>query len=199
MSLTEILGFVTGAASVWLAAKDNVWNWPIGIANSVFFLFLFFTAGLYANSALQIFYILIGFYGWYEWLRGGEAKTRLDIARTPRSALPYLIGAVIAGTIVLIVVLDRLAGSTAPIWDGLTTALSLVAQYMLARKWPENWWVWITADVVYIVLYAYTGLYLTSVLYVIFLMMCVLGYRHWARTLQTTRQTVLEAGPAVSA
>ena len=197
MSLTEILGFVTGAASVWLAAKDNVWNWPIGIANSVFFLFLFFTAGLYANSALQIFYVVIGFYGWYEWLRGGEEKTELNISRTPRSALPYLIAAGLIGTIVLTIVLDRLAGSTAPLWDGLTTALSLVAQYMLARKWLENWWVWISADVIYIVLYAYTGLILTSVLYVVFLTMCVIGYRHWRRTLRTSRATVLEAGPAI--
>ncbi|HVF52583.1 MAG TPA: nicotinamide riboside transporter PnuC [Actinomycetota bacterium] len=197
MSLTEVLGFVTGAASVWLAARDNVWNWPIGIANSLFFLFLFFTAGLYANSGLQIFYIVIGFYGWYAWLRGGEAKTQLDISRTPRRALPYLVTAGLIGTIILTSALDRLAGSTAPLWDGLTTALSLVAQYMLARKWLENWWVWISADVIYIVLYANTGLLLTSFLYGIFLMMCVVGYRHWKKTWTATSQSVLEAGPAV--
>lgn len=199
MSLTEILGFVTGAASVWLAAKDSVWNWPIGIANSAFFLVLFAGAGLHANSALQIFYIVIGLYGWFEWLRGGEAKTKLDISRTPRRALPFLFGVAVVGTIALTVILDRLAGSTAPAWDGLTTALSLVAQYMLARKWLENWWVWISADVIYVVLYAYADLYLTSVLYSIFLMMCVAGNRRWTRTLRTNRQTALEPGAAVGA
>jgi nicotinamide mononucleotide transporter len=179
--LTEILGFVTGAASVWLAAKEHVWNWPIGIANSIFFLFLFFGAGLYANSALQLVYIVIGIFGWHEWLRGGEGGTKLVIRRTPRRTSLTLLGAVLIGTVMLTFILDRLAGSTAPLWDGLTTALSLVAQYMLARKWLENWWVWISADVIYVVLYAYAGLWLTSVLYVGFLVMCWIGFQHWKR------------------
>ena len=72
MDLVEILGFVSGALCVWLVARQNVWNWPIGIANNITFLILFWTAGLYADSSLQVVYVGLAVYGWWAWLRGGD-------------------------------------------------------------------------------------------------------------------------------
>jgi nicotinamide mononucleotide transporter len=82
--ITEMLGFVTGGWTVWLTVKENIWNWPIGIANSVFFLILFYRVGLYADSGLQIVYIILGFLGWYWWLYGGKDKTELKVENSDR-------------------------------------------------------------------------------------------------------------------
>ena len=82
--LTEMLGFVTGGWTVWLTVKENIWNWPIGIANSVFFLILFLHAKLFADSGLQAVYIVLGFLGWYWWLYGGKEKTKLPIGNVDK-------------------------------------------------------------------------------------------------------------------
>jgi nicotinamide mononucleotide transporter len=181
MDWMEGLGFVTGAVCVWLAARENIWNWPIGIANNIFYLIIFWRAGLYADSGLQVFYFAIGVYGWWKWAFGGAEHRELPASRT--SATTAMVLAVIgsAAAIVLYFVLRRYTNSTVPAGDAITTALSLVAQYMLGRKWLENWLVWITADVIYIGLYSYKHLYLTSLLYAIFIAMCVGGYRGWKR------------------
>jgi nicotinamide mononucleotide transporter len=82
MSWTEILGFVTGAASVGLAVRESVWNWPVGIANNIFFLVLFWNAKLYADAVLQVVYIAISVFGWWNWVRGGTGRSELPITRT---------------------------------------------------------------------------------------------------------------------
>jgi nicotinamide mononucleotide transporter len=187
MTESEVFGFLTGALSVWLTVKVNIWNWPVGIANSAFYLIVFFTAALYADAALQVVYIILGFLGWYWWLHGGNNRSQLPITRTrPLHAL-ILLALLAAFTYAETVFLVRINDS-APFWDALTTALSLVAQYMLTRKLLENWFVWITADVIYIALYLYKSLYLTSILYLIFMLMCVAGARQWLRAAREQQQ-----------
>ena len=180
--LTETLGFVTGGACVYLVVKENVWNFPVGIANNVFFLALFAGARLYGDAALQIVYVALGLQGWYLWLRGGRGRTALAVTRAPRRMLAGVAVFVVAGTAALTPAL-RAAGDSAPLLDALTTALSLAAQYLLNRKAVENWLLWITADVLYIYLYLARGLQPTAVLYFVFLCLCVAGLRNWLRTL----------------
>src|SRR5215212_2522244 len=180
-SLTEAVGFVTGALCVYLVVRENVWNFPVGIANSAFFLVLFAGARLYGDAALQIIYIALGFQGWYLWLRGGENRTPLNVERASRRLLAGVAAFVVAGTTGL-TFFFRYVNDSAPFLDALTTALSLGAQYLLNRKAVENWWLWMTADVIYIYLYAARGLHLTAVLYFVFLCMCVAGLRAWLRT-----------------
>lgn len=174
-----MLGFVTGAICVWFCVKENVWNWPTGIANNFFYIVVFWTSGLYADSLLQWIYIAISIYGWWNWLHGGEARSKLRISRAGFHGLSLYALLTVTGTFVFYELLRRYTNSTVPIWDGLTTAMSLIAQYMLTRKFVENWWFWITADLIYIVLYAYKRLFLTSLLYAIFLAMCIIGLRQW--------------------
>lgn len=180
--LTETLGFVTGAACVYLVVKENVWNFPVGIANNVFFLALFAGARLYGDAALQIVYVALGLQGWYLWLRGGRGRTALAVSRAPRRLLAGVVVFVVAGTAALTPAL-RAAGDSAPLLDALTTVLSLAAQYLLNRKVIENWLLWITADVLYVYLYLARGLQLTAVLYFVFLCLCVAGLLSWRRTL----------------
>jgi nicotinamide mononucleotide transporter len=181
MDITEVLGFITGAVAVWLTVKENVWNWPVGIANSAFYVVVFFHARLYADSSLNILYVVLGFLGWYWWLKGGERRSVLHVSRASKVSASVLAGIDVVATAGMTVFLAGVHDS-APFLDALTTVLSLIAEYMLARKLLENWWVWITADVIYIGLYSYRSLYLTAILYALFLAMCIAGFVRWRRT-----------------
>ncbi|MFF9200087.1 nicotinamide riboside transporter PnuC [Streptomyces sp. NPDC014779] len=189
VSWTEVLGFGSGALCVWLVARQHVANWPIGIANNLFFVLLFTQSGLYADAGLQFVFIALAAYGWWTWTHGGgPGSDTLPVRRTSRAEWTWLIAAGAVGTLVLTLLLDRATDSTVPFWDALTTALSLMATYGQCRKRLESWWLWIAADVVYVPLYAYKELYLTSLLYVGFMTLCVLGLRGWTRDLAAVRQ-----------
>src|SRR5205814_1594941 len=138
-----------GAVGVWLTVKENIWNWPVGLANNAFFVVLFFGARLYADMGLQVVYIALGILGWSWWLHGGARRERLAVSTTPRTTWVVL-GVLVALCTWGLTLFLRRIGDSAPLWDALTTTLSLAAQYLLTRKLLENWWVWIAADVIYI-------------------------------------------------
>lgn len=198
MDIVEILGFVSGALCVWLVARQNVWNWPIGIANNIMFLILFWAAGIYADAGLQIVYMALALYGWWAWLRGGADHGTLTVTRTTREQWLVLGAIGVVGTAGLTVLLDTVTDSTVPLPDAVTTVLSLLATWGQARKKLESWWLWIAADVIYVPLYAYKDLWLTAVLYVGFLALCVLGLRNWRASYATT-PLAASGSPASSA
>ncbi len=189
LSWSEVWGFVTGAFCVYLTVKNNVWNFPVGLANNLFFGILFFESRLFNDFSLQIVYFVLGAWGWWFWVRGGAR----DAADTPQNQLPIggantaqiaiCLGLVPLLTLLLTLVSLRLGGA-APFWDALTTALSLVAQGLLGRKWIQNWAFWIAADLIYVPLYFSRGLFLTGALYAGFLVLCVWGYRAWKTELR---------------
>ncbi len=182
-SWTEFFGFVTGALGVWLLAKQNIWNWPIGIANGVFYILVFVHSGLYGDAGLQVVYVVMNTYGWYNWLRPGRVA-ELAVRHTTQREWAWMVPATAVAAVALARFLAAYTDSTVPWWDGLTTALSLVAIYGQSKKFLESWWIWILADLIYIPLYGYKGLWLTSVLYVVFLILCVVGLRAWSATLK---------------
>ena len=186
---TEVAGFATGAACVWLVVQRNIWNFPVGMANNVFFWILFIRAGLYADAWLQVVYLVLGAAGWYAWLHGGPGRTALVVRRTPTSGWVLTGVFVVAATAFLYAVLTSHTPSTVPLGDAATTALSLGAQLMLNRKWIGNWWLWIVADVIYVGLYLSKGLVLTAVLYAGFLVMCLWGQRQWREHLDEPAHT----------
>lgn len=181
LPMTEVLGFVTGGICVWLVVREHMWNWPIGLANNVFFAILFFRARLYADMALQGVYFGLGAWGWVNWARGATDASPLRVTRAGRGewiGLAVFIPAATWGLRELLVVVQ----GAAPFWDAFTTALSLGAQYLQVRKRLESWWLWIAADVVYVPLYVSRGLPLTAVLYGVFLVMCFAGLRQWRQS-----------------
>ncbi|MFE0462234.1 nicotinamide riboside transporter PnuC [Kitasatospora sp. NPDC058965] len=183
VSSAELLGFATGAACVWLCVRADARNFPIGIANNVFFLVLFWSARLYADAALQVVFLLLGAYGWFQWLwRDGELGERRAIGRAGAAELLWLTALVVPATWALTVLLAR-AHDSAPFWDALTTALSLAAQWLLNAKRLQNWYFWLAADLVYIPLYTVKRLDLTALVYAVFLGMCLVGLRDWRRVL----------------
>ena len=189
MSLVEILGFLTGAVNVWLLARQNIWNWPIGLANNALYVAVFLSAGLYGDAGLQLVYIALGIYGWWTWSHPG-ARVALKVTRTPRNSWIWLMPVTLAAAIGLAYFLRRFTDSTVPVWDGFTTALSLAAIYGQTKKYLESWWIWITVDIIYVPLYIYKHLRLTSALYFVFFVLCVMGLREWSRSLRTQREPV---------
>ncbi len=179
--MTETLGFVTGAACVYLVVQQNIWNFPLGIANNIFFLVLFSQSRLFGDAALQIVYIALGIQGWYQWLRGGANRTSLKISKISIRLFLIVCAVIPFATWGLVILLRAISGA-APVPDALTTVLSLAAQFLLNRKVLENWWFWIVADVIYIYLYLIRGLHLTAVLYGIFLCLCIAGFLTWRRS-----------------
>lgn len=178
LTMTEVLGFVTGGICVWLVVREDVVNWPIGLANNAVFFVLFLSARLYADMALQIVYFGLGVYGWVHWVRGGANHQELVISRTKSwewLALVVTIPLLLWGMVELLIVV----GDAAPLWDGLTTVLSLAAQFLLCRKRLENWYFWIAADFIYLPLYLSRSLPLTAILYGVFLFMCLIGLAEW--------------------
>ena len=184
LSPIEVVGFVTGVGCVWLAARENVWNWPVAIVNAVSYVIVFFGAKLYADCGLQMVYVAISIYCWWSWLHGGHDRSELPVTRVRPRTIPLLALVTAAATAALVLLLLRFTDSTVPFWDGLTTAMSLTAQYMLARKIVENWWLWMAADIIYVALYIYKTLYLTAALYAIFFALCVVGIRRWRKLLK---------------
>ncbi|MEU8613839.1 nicotinamide riboside transporter PnuC [Actinoplanes sp. NPDC048791] len=181
----EVLGFGTGLVNVGLLVRRHILNWPVGILNVLLLMLVFWSAGLYADASLQIVYVVLGAYGWWAWLYGGASRTPLTVRTTTRTEW---LGLAVAGVLLtggLWLFLDRLTSSTVPLADALTTALSLLATYGQTRKLVESWWLWIAADLIYIPLYGYKDLWLTALLYVAFLVLCVLGLRAWRAALRT--------------
>ncbi|HYW74627.1 MAG TPA: nicotinamide riboside transporter PnuC [Pyrinomonadaceae bacterium] len=183
--LTETLGFVTGAACVYLIVREDVLNFPVGIANDIFFFVLFFRTRLFGDSGLQLIYVGLGIQGWYLWLYGGRDRTTLHITRARRSTLFKLSLITLIATGGLACVLWLVWGSL-PLLDAFTTILSLVAQYMLNKKYFENWFLWIAADLIYVYIYLSRNLSLTAFLYLVFLLLCVAGVVRWWRTLNAS-------------
>lgn len=176
--VTEAWGFATGGVCVWLVVREHMWNWPMGLANNLLFLVLFWRGRLYADMGLQVIYFGLGIYGWLNWIFGGAQRTELKVSRTTRTewlAIAVFVPLATWGLRELLIVVN----GAAPFWDSLTTVLSLAAQYLLCRKRVENWCFWIVADVIFVPLYLSRSLPLTAVLYGVFLVMCLVGLRGW--------------------
>jgi nicotinamide mononucleotide transporter len=187
----ETFGFISGAWGVWLQVRENVWNWPVQLVSSGLYVAVFFHARLFADTSLNVLYVVLYLLGWYWWLRGGEDHGELHINRLSMRLSVALTGAGAAATAVLTVVLTSVHDA-APFLDALTTVASLIALFMTGRKLLESWWLWIAVNLVYIGLYVYKGLALTAVLYAIFAALSVIGLLNWRRLL-------VESGTAVPA
>ncbi|MFD1811810.1 nicotinamide riboside transporter PnuC [Rhodococcus gannanensis] len=177
----EVIGFVTGAWCVYLVGRQSLWNWPIGIANNLVWILLFATAGLYADSGLQVVYIALALWGWSNWTRGRDGGA-LHVTGTSGGQWAMLAAVGIAGTAALTILLDTATSSTVPFWDAVTTVLSLLATWGQAKKKWESWLLWIAADLIYIPLYFHKGLTLTALLYIGFLLLCIRGLVAWRRS-----------------
>jgi nicotinamide mononucleotide transporter len=179
----EVLGFLTGALCVYLNTQQNVLGWLFGIINAVLYALVFWQVKLYADMGLQGYFLVTSIYGWYMWLHGGANRQELPVTTTPRRLYGLFVGLFVAATVLWGYLLNRYTDASLSYMDSALTAASLIGQYMMARKYLENWLVWIAADVCYVGMYVYKDLHLTALLYGIFLVLAALGYVQWRRSL----------------
>jgi nicotinamide mononucleotide transporter len=183
-SYAELFGFITGVLNVWLVTRENIWSWPLGILNAVFYVVVFLRTGLYSDTGLQVVYFVLSCYGWWHWSRGTTAQQPVLVTTTgPRLwALLAVIG--VATWFALSTITARIPGAALPRLDAALVAVSLIAQWMMTRKLLENWLLWIAVDVIYIGLFIVRGLQLTAVLYAVFLVLAIIGFVQWQRSAQ---------------
>jgi len=184
MTWLEPIAAGLGVLCLFFLIRQSLWAWPIGIAMTSLYALIFFEVRLYSDFGLQLIFCALQAYGWWFWVAHrdkAEADSQAPVVWLgARRLWPWLaMGAI--GALALGLAMDRFTNADLPYWDALTTSFSLVAQFMLARKYLENWLVWIGVDVVAIGVYAYKGLMLTSGLYALFLFMCVWGFWQWRR------------------
>jgi nicotinamide mononucleotide transporter len=178
----EIVAFVLSVAMVVLNIRVDPLGWPLAIASSLLYLLLFWNSRLYGDASLQVFFAVVAAWGWWQWLRGTDAEGNAlrvrALDRQGRIAVGFAIAIAWPATALF---LRRFTDTDVPWWDAFPTAASLVGQWLLGRKYVENWPVWIAVDVVGAALFAYKGLWLTTVLYAVFVAMAAVGWRSWQR------------------
>ena len=189
MSTVEWVAAVAGAISVYLSTRENIWSWPTAIVNVGLYILVFGQAHLYSDMGLQVVYLVLSVYGWYEWLHGGANRGRLEVSRASSRVWLVSLAAGGVGWFVLYSITRRLPHVAIPSIDSALTATSLVAQWMMTRKILENWILWIIADIVYVPMYVYKKLYVTSGLYFVFLILAVMGLLEWRKSYRAHRSS----------
>jgi nicotinamide mononucleotide transporter len=190
MAWLELTGLVSGLVCVWLLIRQNVWTFPIGLVYSVVSVWVFFEARLYADVLLSGYYVLMNAYGWYYWLYGGvrTSTDELMVTRTPLAT-----GAVVALITALAIAamgwfFDTQTNADFPYWDSATTCMSFAAMWMTARKYIENWMVWLVVDVIATAIYYVKGIHFYAILYGVYLGMAIMGWRAWQVTMTTQKR-----------
>ena len=195
MQYIELLGTIVGLLYLWLEYRASIYLWVASVVMPAIYLVIYYDAGLYADFGINIYYLIIAIYGWAAWRYGfsigrGSEGRELPISHTPaRRWLPL---AAITSIVFIAIawVLINLTDSTVPYADAFTTALSVVGMWMLARKYIEQWWVWLVVDVASVALYIYKDLYFTAALYALYAVVAVFGYRKWKKLMSEQYETL---------
>jgi nicotinamide mononucleotide transporter len=178
----EILGVIFSLAYLFFSIRQNILLWPMGIISAVLYVYVFFVSKFYADMGLNVYYFFISIYGWVVWSTGRRAAgDKMPIRRLDLKMSLILSCITLLLFLVIGFLLDRYTDSPIPFWDALTTAGSITATWMLARKYLSHWLVWIAVDALSIGLYIYRGLYPTVLLFIVYTTMAVIGYYVWKK------------------
>ncbi|MBD5268281.1 MAG: nicotinamide mononucleotide transporter [Bacteroides sp.] len=192
MNYLEISGVAIGLLYLYLEYHANVWLWIVGVIMPAIYIFVYYDAGLYADMWISVYYILASVYGLIVWIRKhsasgqtpqgvAEKESAQGIKSMPRRYYLWIGLIIMALTLGIGMALSRLTDSTVPWADGFTTALSIVAMWMLAKKYTQQWLMWIAADLASSALYIYKDLWLTSGLYMLYAIIAYFGYKRWKK------------------
>lgn len=188
----EVLGFSIGLLYLWWEYHADSRLWLASIVMPFISMWIYFNKGIYADFAINIYYFVIAIYGYWLWTRHSgstesteqKKKNERPISHIKPGALLLCITVFAALWIALYLGLKYVTDSTVPVADSFTTALSIVATWMLARKYLEQWLAWVAVDAVCVGLYIYKGIYLYAVLYFIYTIIAVVGYFNWIRLMK---------------
>ena len=184
VTVLEVIAFVLAVWMVVCNWRVNPLAWPLAMATSLAYALLFAQAGLYGEASLQFVFMAVAIWGWWQWLRGqGDDGGALRVQRLTPQGRWVALAAVVLLWPLIAVALRRFTDSDIAWLDALPTAGSLVAQVLLGRKRVENWPAWVLVNLVSVVLFAHKGLWLTVLLYALFAVMALVGWRAWVRRL----------------
>ena len=181
-SRLELLGFVLALVMVVCNIRVNPWAWPLAIVSSLVYALVFWQSKLYGEASLQLFFVAMALWGWWQWLRRGHASGLSLVVRAlkPEARL-WVFASFLVLWLALAQLLDHRTDTDVPWWDAATTAGSIVGTWLLGRKHVENWSVWVAVNAVSIGLFIYKGLWLTCGLYAVLLALALVGWRAWHR------------------
>lgn len=188
--ILQIVGVILGLLYLWLEYRADIRLWIVGLIMPLVHGTLYFSKGLYADASMQVYYVLAGIYGLVVWQSARrkantEKKADTPIVHTPLRHVAPLVGVYAAAHVAIYYFLVTCTNSTVPFWDSLTTALSIVAMWMLSRKYVEQWLVWLVVDLITVGLYFYKGIPLTGGLYLIYSALAVAGFFRWLKQIKT--------------
>ena len=180
----EIAAVIIALAMVGCNIREIHWGWPLAIVSSLMYFALFWRSKLYGDASLQIFFVVVAFWGWFQWLRGRRADgSALAVSHLTQRGLILTVASCAVLWPATGLFLKTFTDTDVPWWDAFPTAVSLVGQFLLGRKFIENWAVWIVVNVVSVGLFAYKGLWLTVGLYAVFIVLSVVGWQAWQKHL----------------
>ena len=180
----ENLGIITSLICIWLNTKQNVWGWFWAIISSGIYSIIFYQARLFSDMGLQGVFILLSIYGWYAWRFGSKEKNVLLVSKIPTNLSLLCVGFFFAFSLLSGYLFSQYSQASLPYLDSSLTAISLIATWMTARKYLENWILWIFANVVYVGMYLYKGLNGTAVLYILLIVLAIRGYINWKKSVE---------------
>lgn len=175
----EWLAVALGLANITLLIRRSIWNYPFGLVMVSIYAWIFFGAKLYSDAGLQIFFFVVQVYGWMHWARRRDDAGKVIVRRLTARQTGICISAGIVGVALLGTAMGRFTDAAAPYWDGSIAVFSVIAQILLARRYLENWLVWIVVDILAIGLFWTRGLEPTAALYALFLVLATAGYFQW--------------------
>lgn len=191
-TVIEIIGALIGLTYLFLEYKANVWLWPVGILMSLFYVVIFFHGKFYADAAIYLYYIGANVYGLFQWTRSRKlplensgTKQEFSITHVPAKRILPLTAITVVLWMILYGILKTVTDSPVPLGDAFTTAVSIVAMWMLAQKYLEQWLLWIVVNIVSTALYFWKGLYPTGILFIVYVIVAILGYLRWRKLLTT--------------
>ena len=177
--ILQIVGTTLGLLYLWLEYKANIWLWIVGAIMPVVHGVLYFQSGIYADAAMQLYYVLAGVYGLVVWKRRPKKSDHGDIRHTPMKWIVPLVAVYAVLHVAFYFFLAECTDSRVPLFDSMSTALSIVAMWMLSRKLVEQWLVWLVVDMISVGLYIYKGIPITAGLYALYCILAVAGYVRW--------------------
>ena len=181
MSAWELAAVALGIAYLLLAMRESLWCWYAAFASTSIFLFLFWEVDLLMESALQVYYLAMAVYGWWHWQQGSDSGDQLAISRWSLRRHALAITAVLGLSAASGLALQQLTGAALPYLDSFTTWSSVLTTWMVARKILENWLYWLVIDSISIYLYIDRELYLTALLFAVYVVIVIFGFRTWLR------------------
>jgi len=178
-TILEIFAILCGLSSVWFMKKENILVYPLGILNVLVYVYICYSSRLYAYAGINVFYALMSAFGWYNWLRKNEEDERIRISRLTLRWL-FIYGILIVGFYFIIsFLLTQFTDSEIPTWDALTTAVYIIAMWLLAQKKIEHWILWIIGDVISVGMFVWLNLYFSAFQFLVFTVIAVFGFIEW--------------------